>query len=187
MAELPRQHELPIEVQQALREVRRGIRRYVWLEGLAAIVVALAIAFWVGLLLDWLFEPTPTVRLAGMVAAAAVALWIAYRFLLRRAFVPLNDSSLALVMERRFPELGEHMLTAVAMADLDAEAANYNPELVARTQDAAARAIEKLDTKALFRRGPLLRMIAAAALLLASIPVFAVSSSEVFRTWMGRI
>src|SRR5882757_6771713 len=116
MADLTTQHDLPIDVQQKLHEVRRGIRKYVWLEALAAIAIGLAVAFWVGLLLDWLFEPAPSVRLAGMVLAAAGVLWIAYRFLLRRAFVQLNDASLAMVMERRFPELGEHMLTAVAMA-----------------------------------------------------------------------
>ena len=115
-------------------------------KALAAIAIALAVAFWVGLLLDWLFEPPPSVRLAGMVLAAAAVLWIAYRFLLRRAFVRLNDASMAMVMERRFPELGEHMLTAVDDGRAGGGCGDYNPELVARTQEAAARAIEKLDT-----------------------------------------
>jgi hypothetical protein len=187
MAQLTTQHDLPDGVQQKLRDVRCGIRKYVWLEGLAAVAIALAVAFWLGLLLDWLFEPAPGVRLGGIVLTAVAVFGIAYRFLLRRAFVRLTDASLALVMERRFPELGEHMLTAVAMAAPDVDAASYNPELVARTQEAAARAIETLDTSALFRRGPLLRMIAAAVLLAASIPVFAVWSSDVFHTWIERI
>src|SRR5882724_4496545 len=121
MATATTELELPVVVQEKLREVRSGIRRYVWLEGAAAIAIALAGAFWIGLLLDWLLEPPPSVRIAGMAIAAAGVLWVAYRYLLRRVFVRLSDSSIALLMERRFPELGEHMLTAVDMAASDTD------------------------------------------------------------------
>ena len=187
MTESTHQHELPASVEEKLREVRRGIRRYVWLEGLAAIAIAIAAAFWLGLLLDWLFEPPPGVRIAGMVVVAAAVLWIVYRFLLRRVFVRLSDASIALLMERRFPELGEHMLTAVDMAAPDTDAETYNAELVSRTQQAAADAIERVNVAELFRRGPLWRAIAAAVLLAVTIPVFAFSAKEAFHTWVQRI
>jgi hypothetical protein len=187
MAQSIQQHELPASVEEKLREVRRGIRRYVWLEGLAAIAIAIVAAFWLGLLLDWLFEPPPGARIAGMVVVAAAVVWIVYRFLLRRVFVRLSDASIALLMERRFPELGEHMLTAVDMAASDTDAETYNAELVSRTQRAAADAIERVNVAELFRRGPLWRAIAAAVLLAVTIPVFAFSAKEAFHTWVQRI
>jgi hypothetical protein len=187
MATSTTQLELPAGVQQKLREVRSGIRKYVWLEGLAAIVIALAAAFWIGLLLDWLLEPPPSVRIAGMAIAAAVVLWIAHRYLLRRVFVRLSNASIALLLERRFPELGEHMLTAVDMAAPDTDAETYNPELVARTHQAASRAIGGVNSEQLFRRGPLVRAIVAAVLLTATIPVFAFAARDAFHTWIERI
>jgi hypothetical protein len=181
------QHELPAAVREKLREVRRGIRGYVWLEGSAAVTIALGAAFWLGLLLDWLLEPSPAVRIVGMVAVAVAALWVAYRFLLRRVFVRLSDASLALLLERRFPDLGEHMLTAVDMAAPDTDADTYNQELVARTHQAAAQAIDRVNARQLFRRGPLVRAIAAAIVLIFTIPVFAVSARDAFHTWIQRI
>jgi hypothetical protein len=181
------QRELPVAVQEKLREVRGGIRRYVWLEGFAAVTIALVAAFWLGLLLDWLLEPPPGVRIAGMIVVAAVVLWVTYRYLLRRVFVRWSDASLALLMERRFPELGEHMLTAVDMAAPETDAETYNPELIARTQQAAGEAIGRVNTAELFRRGPLVRAVAAAILLTATIPVFALAARDAFHTWIERI
>jgi hypothetical protein len=187
MARRTHQHDLPAGVEQKLREVRRGIRRYVWLEGLAAIAIAIAVAFWLGLLLDWLFEPPPGARIAGIVLVAAAVVWVAYRFLLRRVFVRLSDGSIALLMERRFPELEEHMLTAVDMAATDTDAETYNAELVARTHQAAAQVIDRVNVGELFRRGPLVRAITAATLLAVTIPVFAISARDAFYTWVHRI
>ncbi|HEY4233963.1 MAG TPA: hypothetical protein VGM76_11090 [Lacipirellulaceae bacterium] len=187
MVQSTTQLDIPAGVQQKLREVRRGIRRYVWLEGLAAIVITLAAAFWLGLFLDWLLEPPPSVRIAGIAITAAVVLWISYRFLLRRMFARLSDASLALVMERRFPELEEHVLTSVAIAAPDTDAGNYDPELVALSHQAAVQAIERLNLKELFRRAPLVRTVAVAIVLTATIPVFALSARDAFHTWIQRI
>ena len=57
------------------------------------------------MLLDWLFEPSPMVRLVGDDRRRVLEFWVAYRYLLRRAFVPLPDASLAVLLERRFRQL----------------------------------------------------------------------------------
>lgn len=127
------QHEVPPAIEQKLGQVRRGIRTYVWLEGLAAIAITLAVAFWGGMLLDWLFEPSAKVRLAAMVGVGLFGLWVAYRQLLRRAFVRLSDSSLAVLMERHFRQLNDHLLTAVDLATGNDDSAVYHPEMVERS------------------------------------------------------
>jgi hypothetical protein len=65
MAQLTLQHDMPPIIERKLAEVRRGIRAYVWLEGLAFVVTTLVVAFWAGMLVDWLFEPPAIVRLEG--------------------------------------------------------------------------------------------------------------------------
>jgi hypothetical protein len=79
MSQAVLQQETPPAIEQKLGQVRRGIRTYVWLEGLAAIAITLAMAFWSGMLLDWLFEPSPNVRLAAMIGVGIFGLWVAYR------------------------------------------------------------------------------------------------------------
>ena len=60
-------------VETLLGTLRRRIRQYIWLEGCAAAVAWLGVAFWVTLAADWFFEPSTVVR-AVMLAAVAVIL-----------------------------------------------------------------------------------------------------------------
>lgn len=187
MAQATLQPDVPPIIERKLAQVRRGIRTYVWLEGLAALVILLAVAFWVGMLVDWLFEPSPNVRLAGMIAVGIVGLWVAYRYLLRRAFVRLPDASLAVLLERRFGQLKDHLLTAVDLAVGDGETTVYHPELVAKTRAAAATASANVNTKDIFRRGPLAGRVIAAIVLAASLPIAALAASDVFGFWLERL
>ncbi len=179
--------ELPPAVRRVIDAVRRRIRAYVWVEGLAILVAVLGAAFWVGLLLDWLFEPSAAVRRVAMVVVAAVAAWVAYRYLLRRALVPISDSSAALLLERRFPALAEHVLTAVDVASAPERAGAFDPELVDHTNQAAAHAVANVEAGELFNRGPLVRAVGAAVALVGSIGLFAVLASGAFGFWLDRL
>jgi hypothetical protein len=187
MSTLTRQIELPDTVRQVLQRARQGVRIYVWLDGLARLVILLGAVFWVGLLLDWLFEPSPAVRRVALVAVAVAGVVMLYRLVFRRVFVSLPDASLAMLLERRFAQLNEHLLTTVHLASPGADLSGYHPELVSRTQAAAQEAIRGIHPKDLFHRGPLVRAIVVAAALVVSIVAFSVLSGETFAFWMSRI
>ncbi len=187
MATMPYTTDLPPTVRQALAAVRRRLRAYVWFEGLALLVALLGAAFWIGLALDWWFEPSPAVRRVALVGLALAAFYVAYRYVLRRAFVPISDTSVALLLERRFAHLGDHVLTAVHVTHAPGRAAAYHPDLVVRTQQQAATAIADIDTSDLFRRGPLAGAVVTALALCVSIMAFAALSRESFAVWMDRI
>jgi hypothetical protein len=180
------QPDLPRAVRRTLDTVRHRFRAYVWLDGLAMLVATIGLVFWLGLAADWLFEPSPAVRRLGLVAAACVALYICYRYLLRRAFVPISDATAAILLERRFPMLQEHVITAVDVATAPANAA-YHPDLVSRTNQAADTAIASVTPGDLFNRGPLVRSLVSAAVLLASLAVFAIFSRDTFGIWLQRL
>jgi hypothetical protein len=187
MASVTSEHEIPRIVRQKLGQVRCRIRAYVWLEGVAIVVAFLAAAFWIGLLLDWMFEPPAAVRAIAVIAVAAATLWLVYRVLLRRVFAPLPNSSLAVLLERRFRQLNDHLLTSVDLA-ADGEHANpYHPELVSRTNAAAAAAMASVSPGKVFRRDALVRALVVAALLAGSIGIFALASRETFAFWLDRI
>src|SRR5690349_21390964 len=110
--------ELPSNVRRVLGAVRRRIRAYVWLEGIAITIVALGLLFWIGLATDWLFEPSPAIRRIVLIAAGCIAFYVCYRYLLRRIFVPISDKTAAVLLERRFPALQDHVITAVDVASI---------------------------------------------------------------------
>jgi hypothetical protein len=179
--------ELPPAVRRILDAVRRRLRAYVWLEGLALVIVLLGAAFWLGLAVDWSFEPSPRLRQIGLVVLGLAALYVAYRYLLRRVAVPISDSTAAALLERRFPALNEHVLTAVDVTSSPDRAGLYHPDFVYQTQQSAAHAVAAVRAGELFNRGPLVRAIGSAAALTLSIGLFALVSRDAFAFWLERI
>jgi hypothetical protein len=187
MAEKVPQHELPGQVRSVLSSVRRRIRAYVWIQGIAIVVFVAGVMFWLAMGLDRLFEPSPAVRQVGLFIIAAITLYVAWRYILRRIAVPISDASAAALLERRFPALKEHLITAVDVAARPDLAAAFHPQLVRETQQSAASAVADLRPEQLFNRSPLVRAITAAALVVASIALFAVLSRDTFGFWLERI
>ncbi len=179
--------ELPPAVRRVLDAVRRRIRAYVWLQGIALVVLVLGLAFWIGLFFDRLFEPSPAVRQIGLIVLASVTLYVAYRYVLRRAIVRISDTTAAALLERRFPALNEHVLTAVDVATRPERAVTFHPQLVHETQQSAVQAVANVRPEELFNRGPLLRAVGTASFLVISIGLFAITSTDVFGFWLERI
>jgi hypothetical protein len=159
----------------------------VWVQGIALVVFVAGITFWIALALDRLFEPSPAVRQVGLIIIAAITLYVAWRYLLRRVTAPISDASAAALLERRFPVLNEHLITAVDVAARPDYAAAFHPRLVRETQQSAASAVAGIRPELLFNRGPLLRAIVAAAVAVSSIALFAAISRDTFGFWLERI
>src|SRR5690606_15723674 len=108
MSTLPYNHD-DETLSLVLEDFRKRIRWHVAIEAALYVTLFLGVAFWLGLLLDWLFEPSPEVRQGvGIVLACAVAGIIGW-WGLRRLFVRMTDQSLALLLERRYPELADRL------------------------------------------------------------------------------
>lgn len=174
-------------MRHVLQRARRGVRIYVLIEGLAKLFILLGAVFWIGLLVDWLFEPSPGVRRVAMFAVAAGSLVLLYRQVLRRAFVRLPDASMAALLERRFKQLDDHVLTAVYLTSPSATAAAYHPELVRQTQQAAGEAVRGIRAADLFQRRPLVRTVTAAMVLVGSIVAFSLLAPDAFGFWVQRM
>ncbi|MBI3469103.1 MAG: hypothetical protein HY000_39365, partial [Planctomycetes bacterium] len=114
-----------------LRALRSRIRRYVSIEGAAWAVVWLGVAFWLSLLVDWWLEPAVPIRAIVLALAALGLLYLLARYLVGRLLVRMNDSSMALLLERRYRQFQDSLVTAVELARRDAATDGYNPELLA--------------------------------------------------------
>ena len=109
-------------VTDPLQRLRGTIRSYVSIEGLAVLLIYLALWFWIGLALDYGFfklfgvdwvQELPWGFRAGVltILVAGLLAVVALKVLLRlgREF---RDAALALVLERRFPKvLGDRLIT----------------------------------------------------------------------------
>src|SRR5947209_2143455 len=160
----------PPSVRHPLERLRGTLRTYVGLEGAAAALLYLALWFWVGLLLDfgvfklfavdWVQELPRSVRaviLGGLLLglAALVAVQV-----VRRLLVEFSPAALALVLERRFPKiLGDRLITAVELADLDRAAAQgYSRAMIEQTVRDAAERVGQVPVNDVFDWGRLKRL-----------------------------
>ncbi|HEY2761682.1 MAG TPA: hypothetical protein VGI75_13090 [Pirellulales bacterium] len=170
-----------------LAALRLRIRGYVWTEGLATITAALGIAFWASLAFDWSFEPPWQFRAVILVAIAAGIFYIVDRFILKRAFRPLGDANLAILLERRFHDFHDSLLTTVELGSRPRNAADFNSEMFDRTRREAAQRSEHVRLADVFRYTPLIRALSLAAALSVSVLAFAVVAPEALAVWMNRV
>ena len=187
-------NQLPPNISRRLRSLRWRIRRYIWLQGLALAVAWVGFAYWVGLALDYLpvlvgsDEMPRAARTVLITVVSAVLAWILYRWLLRRAFVRLGDGSMALLLERRFPELEDSLLTAVSTPDRDSksELSNIKEAMAQRAIDLANERSAHLNPRKVLNMRPLLRSGFSALLAVISIAAFALIARQACATWTSR-
>lgn len=178
--------QLAPSVQRLLDRLRRGIRAYVWIEGLGAAFAWLGIAFWMSLVLDWFFEPPVAVRAAALALAAAILSAIVVQRIVARALAPLSDPSMALLLERHYPQFNESLITAVELTAPAAGTSHCNRQMLERTCRLAAESAEAVRLRKVFNPAPLRRNLAAAALLALAIGGFAAHWPQAFAVWVRR-
>ncbi|MBI3866633.1 MAG: hypothetical protein HY290_32525 [Planctomycetia bacterium] len=174
------------EVPGVLHELRRRIRRYVVLEGSALVLAVVGSAFWVSLAVDYWLEPAAGARRALLLlAAAAMVAMFVWNLGLRLAR-SFRARALALVLERRFPQLNDRLITAVELAESRTPPTGLTAAMLARAADEASELSRKLELREVFNLRPLARAIGLAALLLVSVAGFRLAQAEVFTTWFRR-
>jgi hypothetical protein len=169
---------LTSDLQSLLAGLRWRIRLYIWAEGLALAVIWLGTMFWIGFGLDYLpvlmgASEMPVVARGVLLAVLGTVLaYILYRWIGRRTFVPLGNRSLALLLERRFDQFHDSLITAVEMADVPDHAAAFNRELMSRTTNEARAGTDRVQYLRVFNSRSLLLKLALALLFVLSVASF---------------
>ncbi|MCA9260224.1 MAG: hypothetical protein KDA61_13525, partial [Planctomycetales bacterium] len=177
---------LPQGVTRTIGRLRRLVRWYVVTEGAAGLVIVLGVAFWIGLALDWSFEPNATSRLMMWAATLGVAAWTFVQLVGRRLFARLSDESLALAVEEKYPEFNESLITAVEVGRR-AETDRVDAELLSRTSTQADEATSHVEVSRILSWRPLGAKLGAATLLAASIVLFSVWHRDAYGFWLQRM
>jgi len=170
-----------------LARLRGDIRRYVAAQGSARAIVWLGLAFWLSLAIDWFFEPPTAVRLAILVVAIVGFLTVLYRDVLRRLAAPLADSSLALLLERRFKQLGGSLATAVELGEHPSAASGeLNRQMLDHALHQAVERTRSLRLADVFNPRPLMWAVVTAVLLVSSVVTLALVSAPSLQVWFAR-
>ncbi len=119
-------------------------------------------------------------------AVGAVLLWIVYHYILARVFVPLADKSMAVLLERRYRDFGESLITTVELAERPHHAAPFNRDMLTYTTAEALTHTRQVRLNDLFQNAGLMRAVFAAIVLVASVATFALAAPEAFGTWSRR-
>ncbi|MFO0904118.1 MAG: hypothetical protein U0939_14035 [Pirellulales bacterium] len=191
------ENRLPLapEIRTALAGVRRGIRTYVLLETIAWTAIWIGATFWTALALDYLpvlvgaSELPRAVRAVLLLAMVGGAGFLIYWYALRRLYVPMADRSMAVLLERRYREFGDSLLTTVELAEVRATEVGFNDQMFQQTAQQATGRIPKVQIGGLFNWRPLAWRLLAGTTLVLSLVVFAVLNSPVFaqaaqRLWL---
>ncbi len=183
---------LPEQVDALLSKLRSAIRRYVLLRGIAMFLTTVVLVFWVSLAVEsfWFsstkLELPQGVRLAIIVIGLSLIAAVFFQAIIWQLLVKLKRRALALLLEKRFPELNDRLITAVETAEQpkqnQADPALTQAMLV-RTLEETSRITDSLEIKEVFNTKPIRRAGLFAAVAVVSIAATAVASPQTFSHW----
>lgn len=173
---------LTSDVYTVLAGLRWRIRLYVWLEGMALAVIWLCATFWIALALDYLpvivgaTEMPLAARAFILIIMAAGVAYILYKWIGERAFVPLADRSMAMLLERRFKDFNDTLMTSVELSERPALEREFNPDMFATTAAQARNLVPSVRFGQVFNLGRLTLQVLLAIALVGSVVGFGATS-----------
>lgn len=182
---------MPVDLTRVLGELRARIRRYVLWEGLAWVVLFLALLFWGLYAADAVhfalrkLELPLGVRRGLVLAGVAGFSWIFLSRIVLRLLRPLESRSLALLLERRFPALSERLITAVELDGQSLERSAVTNAMLQQTLADLSLQLGQLDVAPVFDFQPLRRGSLVAGVLVASIIGFGVVNVQAMSRWFA--
>jgi len=145
-----------------LEQLRSGIRQYVLSDGLLTAGLFVILWFWLGMALDygvfratafdWVLDAPKALRAVALIALGVLLLGILVTRLAFRLTKSFSYPALALVLEKRYPEiLGDRLITAVELADVGKmKSFGYSETMIRQTIDEARERVALVPVSSVF-------------------------------------
>ena len=169
-------------IDRLLWRLRSRIRWFVLLEGIAIAIIWAVLTFWIALAIDYLpvtmgfNELSRPARLIILVLSSLAIAYVLYRLVFRRVFVRLQNQSMAMLIERRYPQFNDSLLTTVSRTNSRASDVPVDEAMLERTRINAEAIVPEVDLAKVINSNPLKRSFAIAGLLLLTVAGFAVAN-----------
>lgn len=189
---MSRKPNYPREVDELLTNLRNGIRRYVLLRGLAAVIGFACLAVWGSFLLDWGYfqlekaDLPRVIRAVVLVAMFGGLVWVALNFIFFRLWRDFSARSLAAVLERTFPELNSRLLAVVELAVDPAASSGLSHEMYERTALELHRTLTDLPWNEVFDWKPMRLMVTRMMLILVFTAGLITAAPAQMKLWFER-
>jgi hypothetical protein len=156
---------MPHPLQQRLALLRGRVRRLLVVYGLSRVVTMVLGCIILLAAVDYLVRfQDRGIRVIGWLALWVVAGWVVYRYLYRVLAHRFSDAQLALRVQRRFPALGDSLLSAVEFLRQSPEDPTAGSAALRRIAVAETAAhSEPLDFAEVLDRRPIVRSVTAMA------------------------
>ena len=184
---------LAADVRSVLAGLRWRIVAYLWLEGISLALIWLGVTFWIALALDYLpvlvgaSEMPQWTRAILLLVMAGGFGYILYRWVFERLSAPLSDRSMAMLLERRFTDFNDTLMTSVELSQRRPEEMEFNEEMFARTSAQARDLLPKIRYGSVFNVGRLVLFVILAIALLGSVVAFGAKNFDALETGVKRI
>lgn len=190
---------LPRSVTQLLERVRNMLRKYVALRCVLMMLCWVFVVFWIGGLVDYLpvrigSSETPRWLRIGLLAAmVSGCLWFLLGWAAPRLWAKIQDRSLALLIERHYPALGNELVTAVELSkpasqtDLEISNPAAHARMLAKVHESCERRIGQVDTSTLFNWQPIWGFAVAVGFGLVCTILTAVAAPDWMSLWSKRL
>lgn len=184
---MPKGELLTSEIRGKLTRLRRVVRRRLAGEGAAWLVLALVGLVFCTLGIDYSLHLDRVQRALVMAVAVGAVGWIVWKQLLAPLSVPMDSADLALLVEDRYDELGDRLISAIQFAQQDdLEEVGASMAMVDLVAEQANRLAAPLDFSRVVDHRRLWRVVRpaiAAAMLLIG---FAIWQADTVKLWAAR-
>ena len=174
-------------IRRKLWALRSALRRRLTSEGVSWLVVAVVATVFVTLGFDYYFRLNRDLRWVLMEASLIGVAWVVWRQLIRPLVVPMGQADLALLVERRYGQLGDRLVSAVEFSQADdADLSLASGAMIDRMAEQANEMARPLNFGEVVERGYMWRAVGAAAAAAMLLGGFAVWKSDVMALWFQR-
>ena len=181
--------ELPAELQTLIQTLRQRLRRYSVLSGLLGLIIAAALTFWATTGLDsgWFalqrLELPVGLRAALLAIMLVGALWLLFHSVILPLLRRIHDRDLALLLERRFPEFQDRLITAVEGTQGLPLNGPLMSQMLARTVSEAEDLARRTQPEDIFNHQPLKQRGWVAGILMLSVAGIGAAAPETLPRW----
>jgi len=173
-------------IRRKLYRLRSALRSRLAGEGLAWLTVALVALVFVTLAFDYWLHMDRIQRTVIMALALCGVGWICWRHLARPMLVPMGQEDLALLVERRFSQLGDRLVGAVSFSESPSSAALASEAMIAHMARQANELAGLLDFGEVVERRKIWRAVGLAAAAAVLLGGFSIWQSPVMAMWFQR-
>ena len=175
------------EVREKLSSLRRALTGRLAIEGLAWTVTALVALVFATLALDYMLRLERPLRVTIMAMALVGVAYVIWRTLIQPLRVPMGSKDLALLVESRFAQLGDRLVSAVVFSGRgEAELVGASPAMVAHMAAEANAMAKPLEFGEIVERRGIFRSWSVAGCALALLLGFGMVQGDLLSRWFKR-